>query len=455
MTDILIVDDERSMREFLQILLSESGFRLRSAASAAEALGLIGEELPDLVISDLRMKGGSGLDLLRQTKQRHPEVEFIVITAYATDETAIEALRLGAYDYVTKPFQVDELKVVVQRALERQRLMRENTFMRAELTSRYDFGNLIGKGPRMQEIYRLIDQVAPTRSNVLITGESGTGKELVARAIHFRSERADAPFVPIDCGSIPEPLMESELFGHVRGAFTGASADRKGLFELANGGTAFLDEIGELPVGLQVKLLRVIQERSFKRLGDGHDRHVDVRLVSASNRNLEEEVSRGRFREDLYFRLNVIRIHLPPLRERREDIADLLRHFVARIAQEQDRTAPIVLGEAVDALMAYDFPGNVRELQNLAERAVALAGGRPVGAELFTDHMQSGSAQDRAARDPLPAEGLALDEVLASTERRLIRQALQASGGVKKEAARLLGVSFRSLRYRLAKLQME
>ncbi len=455
MSEILVVDDERSMREFLEIMLAREGAEVRSASNVTEAMELIGRRVPDLVITDLKMKGGTGLDLLRQAKQRHPGVEFIVITAFGKDETAIEALKMGAYDYVTKPFSVDEIRVVVRRALERQRLLHENVRMRAELTSRYDFGNLVGKSPRMQDLYRLIEQVAPTRANVLITGESGTGKELVARAIHFRSERRDGPFVPIDCGSIPGQLMESELFGHARGAFTGAAVDRKGLFELADRGTAFLDEIGEIPVELQVKLLRVIQERSFKRLGDGVDRRVDVRLVAASNRNLEEEVERGRFREDLYFRLNVIRIHLPPLRRRREDIADLVRHFAAKVAGEEDRPAPAVLAEAIDALMVYDFPGNVRELQNMVERAMALGGDRPIGAELFTDHMRRGPSDAHLNMEDFPEKGLDLDGVLAAAERKLIHKAMQASGGVKKEAARLLGVSFRSLRYRLAKLEME
>jgi two-component system response regulator PilR (NtrC family) len=458
MSQILVVDDERSMREFLEILLTKEGEAVRTARNAAEALERIEQQLPELVITDLRMKGGSGLDLLRRVKQQHPEVEFLVITAFGTDDTAVEALKMGAYDYVTKPFQVDELKVVVQRALERQRLLRENVFMRAELSSRYDFGNLVGKGPRMQEVYRLIEQVAPTRANVLITGESGTGKELVARALHFRSERRDHPFVAIDCGSIPETLMESELFGHAKGAFTGATSDRRGLFELAAGGTAFLDEVGEVPLGLQVKLLRVLQERSLKRLGDGRDRPVDVRLVAATNRDLEQLVAAGGFRQDLFFRLNVIRIHLPPLRQRREDIAELVRHFVAKICKQEQCPAPVVLGEALEALQAYDFPGNVRELENMVERAVALAGNRPIGPELFTEHMERGPTPGDGAgpvQQRLLDEGVELDAVLAGVERQLIEQALQRSGGVKKDAARLLGITFRSLRYRLAKLGMD
>ncbi|HOX45767.1 MAG TPA: sigma-54 dependent transcriptional regulator [Myxococcota bacterium] len=454
MSELLVVDDERSMREFLEIMFTKEGHSVRCASGVGEALARVAEREPDLVITDLRMKGSTGIDLLRQLKAASPGVEVIVVTAYSTDETAYEALRLGAYDYVHKPFQVDEIRVVAQRALERQRLLRDNVRMRVELSSRYDFGNLVGRSARMQEVYRLIEQVAPTRSNVLITGESGTGKELVARALHARSERRDGPFVPIDCSSIPASLMEGELFGHVRGAFTGANADRRGLFELADGGTVFLDEIGEVPASLQVKLLRVIQERSLKRLGDGRDRAVDLRVVAATNRDIEAEVRGGGFREDLFYRLNVIRVHLPPLRTRREDIPELVRHFVDKVCRAEGRAAPLVLPEAVEVLRAYDFPGNVRELENLVERAVALCGAQPISAELFADHLRK-SEPLGAVPAELPAEGLSLDAVLASLERRLLEQALQAANGVKTEAAKLLGISFRSLRYRLSKLGIE
>ena len=456
MSNLLIVDDEQSMCEFLEILFSKEGMQVRAAHDIKKAQQLIEKHLPDLVITDLKMKGGSGIDLLSQTKQAHPEIEFIVITAFATDETAIEALKMGAYDYVTKPFQVDEIKVVAQRALERQRLLRENIRMRAELTAGYDFGSLIGKSPRMQEVYRLIELVAPTKSNILITGESGTGKELVAKAIHVRSDRRDQAFVPIDCGSIPETLMESELFGHLKGSFTGATTDRKGLFELADQGTAFLDEIGEVPLNLQVKLLRVLQERTVKRLGGTTDRQVDVRLIAATNRNLEQEVEQGRFRSDLYYRLNVIRLHLPPLRQRKEDIADLVRHFVHKIADQEKRPAPLILSDTFDALDSYDFPGNVRELENLVERAIALCDNRPIEPSLFLEYLQhNDKPPDQRAHDSFPQNGVDLESILASTERDLIQQAMVAANGVKKQAARLLGISFRSLRYRLAKLNME
>ncbi len=455
MSDVMIVDDERSMREFLEILLSKLGYAVRTAPGMSKALALMDEKAPDLVITDLKMRGGSGLDLLREIKSRSPEMEVVVITAFATTETAIDALKLGAYDYITKPFQVEEIRVVVQRALERQRLLRENLRMRTELIGRYDYGNLVGKSARMQEVYRLIEQVAPTRSNVLITGESGTGKDLVARAVHLRSPRADAAFVPIDCASIPPQLMESELFGCVKGAFTGATADRQGLFELADSGTVFLDEIAEVPAPVQVKLLRVLQERSVKRLGEGKDRPVDVRLIAATNRDIDEEVSKGNFREDLFFRINVIRIQLPPLRERREDIPQLVRHFARKVAGEEGQAEPVILTEAMGALSSYDFPGNVRELMNMVERAVALSGGRPIGPEVFEQELSKQRPASLEAVGDLPEEGTDLEKSLAAVERRLLEQALRRANGVKKEAARLLGISFRSIRYRLLKHGLE
>ncbi|HUU00813.1 MAG TPA: sigma-54 dependent transcriptional regulator [Myxococcota bacterium] len=453
MNEILVVDDERSMREFLQILLSGEGMNVGCAVNMAGAIEALQRAAPDLLITDLKMKGGSGIELLKHVKQNFPGVEVIVITAFASNETAIEALNLGAYDYVIKPFEVDEMKVVVHRALERQRLLAENLRMRAELRGGYDFGDIVGKSARMQEVYRLIEQVAATPSNVLVTGESGTGKELVARALHLRSPRCDGPFVPIDCASIPSQLMESELFGHVKGAFTGATTNRRGLFELAAGGTVFLDEIAEVPPSIQVKLLRVVQERTVRRLGDAVDRPVDVRLVAATNRDIEQEVRTGAFREDLFFRLNVIRIELPPLRERREDIPALVRHFLDAFATGS-RT-PIVMLDALEVLADYDFPGNVRELQNMVERALALSADGPIGPELFSEYMRRGRKPPTLDGIELPPEGADLEGMLASVECKLLEEALKRSGGIKKEAARLLGISFRSIRYRIQKHGLE
>jgi len=455
MRDILVVDDERSMREFLEILLGKEGWQVRTAGNVSAAQEHIEERTPELVITDLKMKGGTGLDLLRWVKTRHPDVEVIVITAFGTDQTAVEALKQGAYDYVTKPFQVDEIRVVVNRALEHQRLLRENLWMRTELTGRYDYGELVGKSPGMLEVYRLIDRVAPTRSNILITGESGTGKELVARAVHLRSSRCDKPFVPIDCAAIPEQLLEAELFGSVKGAFTGATSDRRGMFEVADGGTVLLDEIAELPQQVQVKLLRVLQERSVKRLGESRDRQVDVRVLAATNRDIDAEVEQGAFRQDLFYRLNVIRIHVPPLRDRRDDIPDLVRHFARKVAGEEDQAAPLVLSDAMEFLADYAFPGNVRELRNLVERAVALSQGRPIGAEAFAQHVRRKTPARQIVTEVFPEEGVELEEVLAAVEKRFLEQALEQAGGVKKEAARKLGISFRSMRYRLIKHGIE
>ena len=455
MNKILVVDDERSMREFLEIFLSNEGFAVSTAESLPQAMHLMAEQAADVVVTDLRMKGGSGLELLQQVKARSPDVEVIVITAFATSETALEALKLGAYDYVTKPFQVEEVRVVIHRALERQRLLRDNTRMRAELAGRPDFPGLVGNSPRMQEVYRTVEQIAPTRSNVLITGESGTGKELVARALHQHGQRKDAPFVPVNCASIPESLMESELFGAMKGAYTGAVADRKGLFELAHGGTLFLDEVAEIPLSIQPKLLRVLQDKMVRRLGDSRDREVDVRLLAATNRDIDEEVRQGRFRDDLYFRLNVIRIHLPALRERREDVPALVRHFVQKLMKDEGRPAVIFLDEALAFLGQHDFPGNIRELQNIVERAFALSEGRPIGKELIQKSVQTGPNHCVPEGETLPEKGIALEDVLGGIERNFLQQALIRTGGVKKDAAKLLGISFRSLRYRLLKLGLD
>jgi two-component system response regulator PilR (NtrC family) len=454
MSEILIVDDEASMRELLEILFSREGWQARSVPGLQAALKALEEQVPDVVVCDMRLKDGSGMDLLRRIKSNSPQVEVIMITAYGTDKSALEALSLGAYDYVHKPFEVDEMKVVVARALERQRLLRENQRMRLQLRGEYRPGGIVGSSPAMQAVYNLIEQVAPTRSSVLITGESGTGKELVARAIHQKSARAGGPFVPIDCASIPETLLESELFGYSRGAFTGAAADRQGLFELASGGTVFLDEVAEIPLSMQVKLLRVLQERTLRRLGDNRDRQVDVRVLAATNRNLEKEVKEGRLREDLFFRLNVIRIHLPPLRERKEDLEQLALHFIEEFSRREGRSPPQLLGSALQKLKKYHFPGNVRELQNLVERAVALAGSNPLGPEHFILNQSPNSAGPTQLEE-LDEKGVNLDEIMARIERHYLERALALSGGVKTRAAELLGITFRSMRYRLLKHGLE
>jgi two-component system, NtrC family, response regulator PilR len=450
--DILIVDDERSMREFLAIYLRRAGHRVEAAGSGAAAQKTLGAREFDVVITDLRMPDASGLDVLAESKRLHPDTQVIVVTAFATAETAIAAMKAGAYDYLTKPFKVEEVGLVVERALERRLLHRQNVTLRDEIKGRYKLERLIGKSPAMQRVFEMIRKIAPTRTSILLIGESGTGKELAARALHELSGRADA-FVAVNCGAIPETLIESELFGHVRGAFTGANNEKLGLFEAAHGGTIFLDEIGELPVPMQVKLLRVLQERKVKRVGGIQEKEVDVRVVAATNRDLETEVEKGTFRQDLFYRLNVIQLRLPPLRERREDVPLLADHFVRKFSAEHGRTITGIDPEAMSALMSHSFPGNVRELENLIERAVTLAPGDRISADTLPtlSTLSTGGAVLGPAPG-LPEEGLDLEKAVEDFERGLIIKALERTRGNRTEAARLLKVTFRSLRYRLSKL---
>jgi two-component system, NtrC family, response regulator PilR len=450
---ILVVDDERSMREFLEILFRKEGYGVATAGDVEEALLALESDDFDLVISDIQMPGRSGLDLLRAAREVQPEAPVIMITAFATTETAIEAMKEGAYDYVTKPFQVDEIRLVVEKALEKKLLAAENRRLRSELRSERQQRTLVGNSEPMQQVYEMVGQVADTKTNVLIVGESGTGKELVARAIHAESERAEKAFVAINCGAIPENLLESELFGHVKGAFTGAIGTKAGLFEVADGGTLFLDEVGELPASLQVKLLRALQEKTIRRVGDTADRKVDVRIVAATNRRLEDEVTAGRFREDLYYRLNVIQVTLPTLRERMEDLPLLVHHFVEKYGRELGKEVRGVSDGAMGQLRAHSYPGNVRELENVIERAVALCRGEWIEAEALPPALAAPAPAAQAPR--IPEEGVQLDALVADYERGLLVEALRRTGGVKKRAAHLLGISFRSFRYRLEKLGLD
>ena len=377
----------------------------------------------------------------------------IVITAFATTDSAIEAMKKGAYDYITKPFKVDELRLVVDKALEKKDLFRENERLKSELRSQARCRSIIGSSPAMQPIFDLITQVAGTKTNVLISGESGTGKELVARAIHNQSSRSERSFVAINCGAIPENLLESELFGHVKGAFTGAIQNKEGLFEAAEGGTLFLDEVGELPLALQVKLLRVLQEKTIRRVGGTQDQGVDVRVLSATNRRLEDEIEAGRFREDLYYRLNVIQVELPPLRERLDDLPLLIQHFIEKFSSELEKPIEGFSELALGELFQYGFPGNVRELENIVERAVALTRGETIDVSVLPPTVTS--ARSRNERLRIPPEGVKLESLVDDYERRLLDEALREARGVKKQAARLLGISFRSFRYRLEKLGLE
>ena len=445
------MDDELSMREFLSIALSRAGHEVVTADSGEQALERLSVEPFDLVITDLRMKETSGLDVLAKVRDSAPDTEVIVITAFATPETAIEAMKAGAYDYLQKPFKVDEILLVCHRALERHKLALENVTLRKKLEGQHKLDALIGKSRAMQRVFDLIVKVAAAKTNVLISGESGTGKELVARAIHNESPRADLPFKAINCGAIPTNLLESELFGHTKGAFTGADKERSGLFREAEGGSVLLDEIGELDPQLQVKLLRVLQERKVRPVGADAEESVDVRVMAATNKDLSEQVSEGAFREDLFYRLNVIQIQVPPLRQRREDIPLLVDHFVQRFASETEKTVTGVSKAALKMLMGHPFGGNVRQLENMVERAVTLSSNEILEAEDFTE-LRVDSVSEGLTLNTLLENGISLDAALGNVERRLIEQALDRADGVRTEAAKLLGISFRSLRYRLDKM---
>jgi two-component system response regulator PilR (NtrC family) len=450
MARILVVDDEPSMREFLQILLSKQGYSVATAGDVPGALERFRGGDFGLVVSDLRLGRESGLDILRAVKAESPQAEVVMVTAYATAENAVQAMKLGAYDYVLKPFKVEELLLVIEKALEHQSLVAENRVLRhraGELRSGTE--EILGDAPAIREVRQLVEKLAPTRTTVLITGESGTGKEVVARAIHSGGERRDQPFVAINCGAIPEGLIESELFGHEKGSFTGASEQKPGLFQVAGTGTLFLDEIAELPLQVQVKLLRALQERKIRRVGGNADIALQARVLAATNRDLEAEVKAGRFREDLFYRLNVIQIRMPALRERREDIPIFVGHFLARSAAELGRSTPR-LAEATERLLsAWDWPGNLRELANVVERASTLVEGDVIGPELLPPALRGADVPGALA--DLPTDGIDLQGHLDTVERRILEKALERTGGVKTEAAKLLALTFRSLRYRLAK----
>jgi two-component system response regulator PilR (NtrC family) len=446
---ILVVDDERSMRELLAIVLKREGYEVLLADSGTEAIRVLDNEPIDLLISDIRMPDLSGVEVLRAAKRADQDVIGIMITAFASTESAVEALRLGAYDYLSKPFDVEELKIVVRNALERRQLRQENALLKRVLQTNHQFSNLIGRSEAMRAVFRLIETVAPTNSTILITGESGTGKELVARAIHFNSLRKDRPFVAVNCAALPETLLESELFGHVKGAFTDATTNKKGLLEVADKGTAFLDEIADMTPLMQVKLLRVLQERRFRRLGGTDEIAADIRIIAATNRDLGRLVAEGKFREDLYYRINVIPVHLPPLRERPEDIPLLAEHFVAKFSRQMDKPITGLSRAALRLLQAYHWPGNVRELENAIERAVALERGSTIAAE----SLQLGALAPVRV-EPLPESGFDLERHVQEIEREYIQEALRRAGGVKVKAADLLGMSFRSFRYYMKKYNL-
>lgn len=440
---ILVVDDEPAQRELVSGFLRKQGFDVVEAAGGGEAVARFKHELFDLVLTDQRMPDLSGLEVLEAVKSTSPEAAVVIMTAYGTIETAVSAIRAGAADYLTKPLNLDELLHRVLRVRERYHLVRENRELREALTERHRVDGIIGDSGQMQEVLSLVRRVAPSDATVLIRGESGTGKELIARALHYASPRAAGPLVKVNCAALAESLLEAELFGHEKGAFTGAVASRKGRFELADGGSIFLDEIGDLPPHLQVKLLRVLQEREFERVGSSRPIKVDVRLLAATHRNLEALVRDGRFRDDLYYRINVVTIVLPPLRERREDLAPLIEHFLRAFAGKNGKTVRGLTREAREALLRYDYPGNIRELENLMERAVVLTRDDVIGMEDLPLTLE--------APVPESGEGAGLIAAVEGLERRMIREALAKAEGTQTRAAELLGISERVLRYKLRK----
>jgi DNA-binding NtrC family response regulator len=437
---ILVVDDEEIMREILETLLVREGYSVRLASNGAEGLELARSIPFDAVVLDVMMPGMDGLAVLDELRKHDEELPVIMITAFASMENAISAMKRGAFDYITKPVKNDEVLVVLRNAVERRQLVAENVSLKQNLQARYHkFSGIIGKSPQMKQVFDLIIQAAPSRSTILITGESGTGKELVARATHSNSSRSDRSFVTVNSGNLPPDLLESTLFGHVKGAFTGAVYPKKGLFDLADKGTIFFDEIGNIPLETQAKLLRVMQEREFMRLGGMETIKVDVRIVAATNVDLKREVEEGRFREDLYYRLHVIAIHLPALRQRKDDIPLLVQHFLEKYGAENGRPHLELAPEALDLLMEYDWPGNVRELENVIERATVLATGNRIGPELIPEHVRR-APNHQTPHVIMPAEGVSLKEVTAAYERQWIESALEAAGGVQKRAAELLRI---------------
>jgi two-component system response regulator PilR (NtrC family) len=446
---ILVVDDEQSMRELLAIMLRKEGFEVVAAESRAVAAAVLAQRPVDLVITDVRLPDGDGIEILRHVKAASPDTVVIVMTAFGTTESAVAALKLGAHDYILKPFDVDELRIVVRNALERQDLREENLRLKREAGKAHGLEQLVGSSPAMGALFDLVRSIAPTTSTVLVTGESGTGKELVARAIHALSPRREGPFVSVNCGALPDTLLESELFGHMKGAFTDAHQNKKGLFEAAQRGTLFLDEVGETSPPMQVKLLRALQERRIRRVGGTDELEVDVRVISATNVPLETLVRERRFREDLFYRLQVIPIRTPPLRERREDIPLLAEHFRQRFAQGMGKKVLKVSEAAMQILARHHWPGNVRELENVVERAVALESTEAILPERLPEALQGGGSHPGAEEEL--GFGFSLDEHLKAIEGRYLKQALRKSGGGRAEAARLLGVSVRSLRYLMQK----
>jgi len=452
---VLVIDDDRSLRQFLTIWLKREGYAVRAASSGKEGLHEMTREPAEVVLTDLTMEGIDGMGVLRGVKEHWPDTEVVMVTAYGTAENAVAAMKQGAHDYITKPFNIDELKLVIEKVFDKRAMRVENTALRKLLVDRLGYGSMVGRSAPMLAVYDLMERIKDTPVSVLVTGESGTGKELVARALHYESARRERPFRSINCGAIPENLIESELFGFKKGAFTGANKDTPGLFQSADGGTLFLDEIGEMPLSTQVKVLRALQERKVRPVGSSEETAIDVRLIAATNRDLPAEVAANRFREDLYYRLNVVTVALPALRERLGDLPQLVHHFVNKYAEQFGRPGIKVPPETLRVLAAHSWPGNVRELENAVQRGVALSRGETMSAEALPPEVGGREVAGDALPFAVDASGLDLDAALERYERMLLESALEQTGGVKKEAARLLRITFRSFRYRLQKIGIE
>jgi Nif-specific regulatory protein len=450
---ILVIEDETAQLQVLTGFLEKQRFDVIGSSAGAEGIEIARERNIDLVLTDYRMPDKDGLEVLREIKGINPEIMVIFMTAYGTEEIAVQAMKEGAFDYLTKPIYLDELEIIVRKALERKQLVSENVELRRQLEGRYHFHEIVSGSAEMEEVINTAGRAARSKATVLVRGESGTGKELIARAIHYTSPRKDNTFVAVNCAALSENLLESELFGHEKGAFTGADRQRVGRFEQADGGTLFIDEVGDIPLSTQVKLLRVLQEREFERVGGNKTIKVDVRVIAATSKDLEEMVENDEFREDLFYRLNVISIRIPPLRERRSDISPLISHFISRYAVENDKEIEGVSKEAMDVLMKHDYPGNVRELENAIERAVVMARGTLITAEDLPVHIRSTRSESESSYSNI--EGRSLPEMVENLERHLIADALEESDGNQSKAAELLGISERNLRYKLKKYGMK
>lgn len=444
---ILIVEDERSMREVLKILLEGEGYEVMTAADGLEGIAHLDKDIFDLVVTDVKMPKVDGFEVLKRIKDISPDTIVIMITAFGSKESGIEAMKLGAYDYISKPFNIDEIRLIVKKAIEKKREHVELSLLRQKVDVTYGLENIIGQSSKMQELFRVIPRIAQSNSNVLITGESGSGKELVAHAMHNLSHRKEKNFVTINCAAFPEGLLESELFGHMKGAFTGAMYNKQGLFEIADGGSVFLDEIAEMPTSLQAKLLRVLENGTFRRIGGTTDIKVDVRVISATNKDLDEEITTGRFREDLYYRLNVVPIVMPPLRERKEDIPLLINHFLSKTADSPKKITP----EAMKLLIDYSWKGNVRELENVIERIALLTEREEIAPANLPPEIRAQNRSDMKSITELTEEGIDLEQLIVDLEKDYLLKALEKTDGVKTEAAKLLRLSFRSFRHRLQK----